>query len=99
MYFDDLLELPQEQAELVELFVGLLEASTDATIQRIGLGEIWDEKPPSNADGDSLQDYMGQAAFKSFCYDYSQEYQGFRRAYYRQFDAEPFAEATTQYRW
>jgi hypothetical protein len=99
LYLNDLVELPQEQADLIDEFAELLEASTNATMQRTGLSEIWDKSPPPDADGQSLQDYLGQAIFRSFCYEYNTGYQGFRKAYREQFDAEPFAEATTQYRW
>lgn len=96
---DHLLDLPPEHSDLLDEFVALLEKSTNAEVQRIGLAEIWNESPPKNAAGKSLADFLGQAIFRSFCYDYSHEYGDFREAYRQQYNSEPFAEATTQFRW
>lgn len=99
VYLDDLLDLPQEQSDFVERFIGFLENSTNAAVQRIGLSDAWDQNAPSDAGGKSLTEYLDQAIFRSFCYDYAQSYQEFREAYRQEYGSEPFAEATTQFRW
>lgn len=91
--------MPSEQAEIVENFVTLLGSAGNATVQRVGLSELWEQSPPADVEGESLQEFLGQSIFRSYCYDYSQEYQGFRESYRDRFGSEPFAEATTQFRW
>ncbi|KAL6849082.1 hypothetical protein ACO1O0_008612 [Amphichorda felina] len=87
-------ELPKQQLDLMHNFVGSLEQYLGVKAQRLSLGDIWDAKPPSDAGGQTLQSFMKDAPFRSFCYDYAHEYQDFRAKYHQRFDREPYVEAT-----
>lgn len=59
VYLNDLVrDLPKEQLSLLDGFVKDLEDFLGVKAQRLSLGDIWDDKPPSNADGQALQSFM-----------------------------------------
>lgn len=99
VYLDDLLDLSKEQSTLVDGFVKTLEDFLKTKAQRTGLSKLWTDSLPKDANGLSLEEYMKDAPYRSFCYDYAREYSYFRDNYRGRFDQEPFVEATTKFRW
>ncbi|KAL7933921.1 amidase signature domain-containing protein [Trichoderma chlorosporum] len=85
--------------DLEDKFVAMLEHFLGAKADRVHLSDAWSAHPPADAKGQSLEEYMNEALFSSFCYDFYHEYQGFRNDYKTQFDREPYVEATPRFRW
>ncbi|UKZ72529.1 hypothetical protein TrVFT333_000159 [Trichoderma virens FT-333] len=84
---------------LDDKFVAMLEHFLGVKADKIRLSDAWDADPPNQANGQSLEEYMKEAPFSSFCYDFYQENQDFRNGYKNKFGREPYVEATPRFRW
>ncbi|UKZ70904.1 uncharacterized protein TrAtP1_011875 [Trichoderma atroviride] len=84
---------------LTDTFVATLEHFLGIQADKISLSEIWDSEPPVEANGQSLEEYMRQAPFSSFCADFYHQYEDFRRIYKEKFGHVPYVEATPRFRW
>lgn len=51
-------ELPQQQLDLLDDFVGGIEKLLGVKAERLSLGDVWDANPPSEAEGQALHDFM-----------------------------------------
>ncbi|KAF4998241.1 hypothetical protein FGRMN_3290 [Fusarium graminum] len=79
-------------------FVSILENHLNVKADHIEVGKVWESNPPVQAK-ESMQTYMAQAPFRSWCYDYYHAFDEFRVKYRQKFHHEPFAETTPQYFW
>ncbi|KAL6806958.1 amidase signature domain-containing protein [Trichoderma sp. SZMC 28013] len=80
-------------------FVAMLEQFLEVKADKIRLSDAWDAHPPKEANGQTLEEYMKEAPFSSFCSDFYHEYQDFRGDYKNKFGREPYVEATPRFRW
>lgn len=58
----DLASIFEEIQILTDKFVATLEHFLGIQADKVSLSEIWDSKPPSEADGQSLEEYMKQVS-------------------------------------
>ncbi|KAH6611612.1 hypothetical protein Trco_001632 [Trichoderma cornu-damae] len=93
----DFAPISEDDRALVGKFVAALEDFLGTKAEEVRLSDIWDARSPS--DGQSLDEYMKQAPFSSFCCDFYHEYKDFRRSYKSKFGREPYVEATPRFRW
>lgn len=54
-----------DQLEIVDHFVADLEATLGVEQRRISFASLWDASPPSEAGGQSLEEYMETASVSS----------------------------------
>ncbi|KKO99570.1 hypothetical protein THAR02_08332 [Trichoderma harzianum] len=80
-------------------FVAMLEHFLQVKADKMRLSDAWDAQPPKEANGQTLEEYMKEAPFSSFCSDFYHEYQDFRGDYKNKFGREPYVEATPRFRW
>ncbi|CAJ0541269.1 Ff.00g079660.m01.CDS01 [Fusarium sp. VM40] len=93
------LNTPDEtQEKAIDDFVSILEDHLNVKADRIDVGKAW-KRNPAEASKETMQTYMSQAPFRSWCYDYYHAFDDFRDEYRKRFHNEPFAEATPQYFW
>ncbi|KAL7785266.1 amidase signature domain-containing protein [Trichoderma ceciliae] len=95
----DFASISKDHHALDDKFVATLEHLLGVRADKVLLSEIWDAKPPSQANGQSLEEYMKQAPFSSFCSDFYHGYEDFRNSYKNKFGREPYVEATPRFRW
>lgn len=89
----------KDHGELTWQFVATLENFLGIKAEEVNVAAAWKKQPPPEAKGQGLQEYMGDAPFRSFCYEFYHEYAGFRKAYRDKSGYAPYAEATTKHRW
>ncbi|KAF4596030.1 amidase signature domain-containing protein [Ophiocordyceps camponoti-floridani] len=89
----------EEHQKLARLFRRALEKVTGHRLDTVNMTAAWDRSPPAEASGKSLHEYTTHPAFRSFCYEFFHEYDGFRKEYQDSLQQSPFAEATTRFRW
>ncbi|KAL6897514.1 amidase signature enzyme [Trichoderma evansii] len=99
LYPSDVVSISDGNQALRDKFVATLERLLGIQADKVSISEIWDSKPPSEADGQSLEEYMRQAPFSSFCADFHHQYEDFRRSYKEKFGRAPYVEATPRFRW
>ncbi|UKZ93354.1 uncharacterized protein TrAFT101_008270 [Trichoderma asperellum] len=99
IYPSDFASVFEGNQALTDKFVATLEHFLGIQADKVSLSEIWDSKPPSEADGQSLEEYMRQAPFSSFCADFYHQYEDFRRSYKEKLGRAPYVEATPRFRW
>ncbi|KAK6452929.1 hypothetical protein FP744_10009180 [Trichoderma asperellum] len=99
IYPSDLASIFEENQALTDKLVATLEHFLGIQAEKVSLSDIWDSKPPSEADGQSLEEYMRQAPFSSFCADFYHQYEDFRRSYKEKLGRAPYVEATPRFRW
>lgn len=58
----DFASIFEETQGLTDKFVATLEEFLGIQADKISLSDIWDSKPPSEADGQSLEEYMRQVS-------------------------------------
>ncbi|OAQ65358.1 amidase [Pochonia chlamydosporia 170] len=80
-------------------FLAAVEAFLGVKSKSISLTKTWASKPPPEAKGQSLQNYIKDAPFLSFCYEFYHQYDTFRGDYHTKFGREPTTEPTVKYRW
>ncbi|PTB58303.1 hypothetical protein M431DRAFT_505831 [Trichoderma harzianum CBS 226.95] len=80
-------------------FVAMLEHFLGVKADKMRLSDAWDAHPPKEANGQTLEEYMKEAPFSSFCSDFYHEYEDFRGDYKTKFGREPYVEATPRFRW
>ncbi|KAK1244205.1 hypothetical protein MKX08_002343 [Trichoderma sp. CBMAI-0020] len=95
----DLASIFEEGQTLTDKFVATLERFLGIQADRISLSQIWNSRPPVEAHGQSLDEYMRQAPFSSFCADFYHQYEDFRRIYKEKLGHAPYVEATPRFRW
>ncbi|KAK2616650.1 hypothetical protein QQS21_000473 [Conoideocrella luteorostrata] len=95
----DIGESNDEHKDKHDQFLAAVEAFLGVKSQSISLEKVWASKSPVEAKRQSLQEYMKEAPFLSFCYEFYHQYEGFRKDYQGKFGKEPATEATVQYRW
>ncbi|KAL7919749.1 hypothetical protein ACQKWADRAFT_322711 [Trichoderma austrokoningii] len=95
----DLAPIFEGNQALTDKFISALEHFLGIQADKISLADIWDSKPPIEADGQSLEEYMRQAPFSSFCAEFYDQYQDFYRSYKEKFGYVPYVEATPRFRW
>lgn len=62
IYPVDLASIFEETQTLTDKFVATLEHFLGIQADKVSLSDIWDSKPPSEADGQSLEEYMRQVS-------------------------------------
>lgn len=58
----DLASIFEETQTLTDKFVATLERFLGIQADKVSLSDIWDSKPPSEANGQSLEEYMRQVS-------------------------------------
>ncbi|KAM0264229.1 hypothetical protein ACHAQJ_000716 [Trichoderma viride] len=95
----DFAPISEDDRILNDKFVATLEHFLGTKADKVHLSEVWDAKPPNEANGLSLEEYMKEAPFSSFCADFYHQYEEFRQSYKRKFGREPYIETTPRFRW
>ncbi|KND86695.1 Glutamyl-tRNA(Gln) amidotransferase subunit A [Tolypocladium ophioglossoides CBS 100239] len=85
--------------ELASQFVATLENFLGTKAEKVDVAAAWKKQPPPEAKGQGLQEYINDAPFRSFCYEFYHEYDEFRKVYQDKSGHTPYAEATTKHRW
>ncbi|KAG6019521.1 hypothetical protein E4U40_006962 [Claviceps sp. LM458 group G5] len=80
-------------------FLRAVEAFLGVQAKQVSLERLWRSKPPVEAKGRSLQNYMRKAPFFSFCYEFYHQYDVFRREYWTAFGRQPAVEPTVAHQW
>lgn len=62
IYPSDFAPIFEGNQALTDKFVATLESFLGIQADMVSLSEIWDSKPPSEADGQSLEEYMRQVS-------------------------------------
>ncbi|OTA05196.1 hypothetical protein A9Z42_0058720 [Trichoderma parareesei] len=98
IYLLDYAPASEDDQSLDDSFVAVLEKFLGIKAERVRISETWDANPPDDTK-QSLQEYMKEAPFNSFCYDFYHEYAGFRSDYKEKYGRQPYIEATPRFRW
>ncbi|PTB69258.1 hypothetical protein BBK36DRAFT_1137705 [Trichoderma citrinoviride] len=98
IYLLDYAPPSEDDQSLDHKFVAVLEKFLGIKADRVRLSETWDANPPNNTK-QSLEEYMKEAPFSSFCYDFYHQYGDFRNHYKDKFGRQPYIEATPRFRW
>ncbi|GJN74888.1 hypothetical protein PLICBS_008981 [Purpureocillium lilacinum] len=88
-----------ERRKLMKLFVTTMENYLGAKAERIQLSTLWDEHIPDEAKGRGLDEYIGHAPFRVYCYEFYHAYEQFRSDYKANFGHPPYAETSVWHKW
>ncbi|KAL6879311.1 amidase signature enzyme [Trichoderma novae-zelandiae] len=98
IYLLDYAPASEDDQSLDDKFVAVLERFLGIKADRVRLSETWDANPPNDTT-QSLEEYMKEAPFRSFCYGFYHQYADFRNHYRDKYGREPYVEATPRFRW
>ncbi|KAH0594678.1 hypothetical protein MHUMG1_07512 [Metarhizium humberi] len=98
-YLTDFSSADEEKDDKYEQFLASVEAFLGVKSTRLSLTQTWASKPPAEAKGQGLQEYMRDAPFLSFCYEFYRQYDEFRKDYKTKFGKDPATEPTVKQRW
>ncbi|KAF4991723.1 hypothetical protein FDECE_13954 [Fusarium decemcellulare] len=99
LYPVDLASTDETQQTALNSFLSILQDYVGVDVEHIDIGSIWAQNPPIGASNESMQEYMRQAPFRAWCYEYRHSFEEFRGEYRQKFRKEPFAETTPQFFW
>ncbi|ATY58573.1 Amidase signature domain [Cordyceps militaris] len=91
--------LSDKQKSLMDEFVAAWETALGIKAVRLSLAETWTRNPPHEAGKQTLDDYLGTAAYDAFCYDFYHNYDDFRATFKTKFGAAPYAEPNVAEQW
>lgn len=86
------------QQAMVDEFVKILEDFLEVKRTPIKIAEEWRKRPPKEAHGMLLDQFLDKSVFKPLCHDYYAEYSTFREDYQAGFGKKPYAGPTNQFR-
>ncbi|KAI9689074.1 MAG: hypothetical protein M1822_000811 [Bathelium mastoideum] len=89
----------KEQVKIIDKFVTDLEASLGVSREVISFDDLWSHRPPKEAEGQSLQEYMKGVARNSFFYDDYHNFNQFRADYKRKFKEDPYVSPPVRWQW
>ncbi|KAG8423051.1 hypothetical protein J3459_009846 [Metarhizium acridum] len=99
IYATDLSGADEEKNDKYEQFLAAVEAFLGVKSKRLSLAQTWASKAPAEAKGQGLQEYMKDAPFLSFCYEFYHQYDEFRKDYKAKFGKDAATEPTVKHRW
>ncbi|KAI4220314.1 MAG: hypothetical protein L6R36_007711, partial [Xanthoria steineri] len=88
-----------EQQILLENYICVLESHLKAPRIEFSLVELWARRPPREAEGKSLHEYLGNSIYHQYYYDAYHQYDGFRKDYRDTYGREAYAGPLVRYRW
>ncbi|KAI4231268.1 MAG: hypothetical protein LQ349_005714 [Xanthoria aureola] len=88
-----------EQQILLENYVCVLENHLKTSRTDFSLIDRWARCPPAEAEGKSLNDYLGNSTYHQYYYDAYHEYDGFRKEYRDTYGREAYVGPLVRYRW
>ncbi|KAF1739803.1 Outer envelope protein 64, chloroplastic [Beauveria bassiana] len=91
--------LSKKQQDLMGEFVAAWEKALGIKADNISLVDAWAKNPPSEAGKQTLHDYLGHAAYYSFCHDFYHNYDEFRSAFKTKFGEAPYLEPNVAEEW
>ncbi|KAJ3481696.1 hypothetical protein NLG97_g7758 [Lecanicillium saksenae] len=91
--------LSKKQSELMDEYIAAWEKLLNIKADKISLEDIWAKSPPAEAAKQSLNDYLGSAAYDSFCSDFYHNYDGFRSTFKAKLGEEPYTEPNVAEQW
>ncbi|TQV91793.1 beta-mannosidase precursor [Cordyceps javanica] len=91
--------LSDKQNLLMDEFVAAWEKILNVKANNISLAETWAKNPPKEARGQTLNDYLGNATYDAFDYDFYHNYDEFRSAFKTKFAQEPYTEPNVAEKW
>ncbi len=86
------------QQAMVDEFVKRLEDFLGVKRTPITITNEWRTKPPKEAHGMQLEQFLDKNVFAPLCHDYYAEYSTFRTDFQAQFSKKPYAGPTNQFR-
>jgi hypothetical protein len=63
------------------------------------ISSSWDEKPPPEADGQSVREYLSDTVVNTYYHDFYHNTDDFRAKYIAKHQKEPFVNAFNHWRW
>ncbi|KAK5994005.1 Scytalone dehydratase-like Arp1-like protein [Cladobotryum mycophilum] len=89
----------RDHQKLDDKFVAALEKLLGVKAERVSMSALWLIKPPVESIGQTLEHFIGEAPFDTFCYEFYHEYDDFRKACRAKLGNDPYVEATPRFRW
>ncbi|KAF2690062.1 hypothetical protein K458DRAFT_383194 [Lentithecium fluviatile CBS 122367] len=89
----------KEQLKFIDEFVAVLETSLGFRHERISFDGVWKANPPSEANGDFLQEYMKDASRDSFFYEDYHSFDAFRADYKHKFGKDAYISPPVRWQW
>ncbi|KAM0740820.1 hypothetical protein ACQRIT_006004 [Beauveria bassiana] len=91
--------LSKKQQDLMGEFVAAWEKALGVKADNISLVDAWAKNPPWEAGKQTLHNYLGHAAYYSFCHDFYHNYDEFRSAFKTKFGEAPYLEPNVAEEW
>ncbi|KAI1121395.1 putative amidase [Nemania abortiva] len=88
-----------EQQELVERFVSDLESYLGVPVTRMSIADRWEKRPPVEAAGKTIQEFIEKCAYNPFYYDGYHEYTAFRNEYEEKFGKPVYVGPYLRWKW
>ncbi|OAR02097.1 hypothetical protein LLEC1_06688 [Akanthomyces lecanii] len=91
--------LSEKQKALMQEFVAAWEKALGVKADKMSLADAWAKNPPQGAGKQALSNYLGNATYDAFCYDFYHNYDEFRSAFKTKFGKEPYTEPNVAQQW
>ncbi|KAE9364327.1 amidase signature enzyme [Stipitochalara longipes BDJ] len=100
LYPTDWLPRPDKtQQRMTDQFLELLEISLGIKHTKISVSELWKSKPPLEAQGKSIEDYLVMSWYYPMYYDAYHNMDQFRADYHEKFGKDPYISPAQRDRW
>ena len=87
------------QMDIVDLFISDLERYLGVVIIKVSITSMWDQDPPLEGKGQSVEDYLKDTVINSYYRDFYNSTDKFRATYRDKHHKEPFVTPFNHWRW
>ncbi|KAI9794811.1 MAG: hypothetical protein M1816_002939 [Peltula sp. TS41687] len=89
---------PEQQSQ-TDSFIRDLETFLDVKASRLSISETWDRTTPSEAKGQSVQDYLQDVIVQTYYHDFYHSTDEFRAQCWSKYRKEPYVNSFVKWRW
>ncbi|RSL54933.1 hypothetical protein CEP54_009624 [Fusarium duplospermum] len=90
--------IDSDQAQLAKGFAEVLQAELNVSLEELSFEHVWNDSPPSEANGKSLPAFINPAT-SSLTYDVYHHCDDFRAKYYEAFGCAPYTTIPSKRQW
>ncbi|KAH7264620.1 amidase signature domain-containing protein [Fusarium solani] len=90
--------IDHHQAQLTKHFAGVLQEELNVSLEELSFEQIWNDSPPSEANGMSLPAFINPAT-SSLAYDVYHNCDDFRAKYHEAFGCAPYTTLPSKKQW
>lgn len=88
-----------EQMQLLDAFVAQMAEYTGVTPTRLSISDYWQQNPPREAGGESVEEYLKDVIIHTYYRDFYRSTSEFRARYHEKHHKSPYVNEFIRWRW